>query len=70
MSLIFAYITFGFCILTLISWGIVLTYRNGFYTGWFKKMVESRFGEWILFITGLIVLFSIFWSFSPDAFWD
>lgn len=69
MTLITAYITFGFCILSLISWGIVLTYRNGFYTGWFKKMVESKYGDLILLITGLIVLFSIFFSYSPDSFW-
>lgn len=55
--------------LILLSWLIFLTYRDGTGPDWFIKFAECRLGVMILLITGIIVIFSIFFSYSPDAFY-
>lgn len=56
--------------LILLSWLIFLIYRDGTGPDWFVKFSESRIGIMIILITGILVLFSIFFSYAPDAYWN
>lgn len=55
--------------LILLSWLVFLTYRDGTGPDWFIKFSECRIGTMIILIAGIIMVFSIFFSYSPDAFW-
>ena len=57
-------------LLSFLSWLIIITERDPDKPDWFKKISNSIIGEIILFISGIIVLYTIFFSYSPSAFWD